>query len=95
MPLEFGGFRFLSSETDVAFGTGLLFWLKNHVGNSESTSSEANGLSFLSASEDSRLRMGNHAGKRDFGAEKGNKVRSEPLPILQVLIRPVAARVFP
>uniref|UniRef100_A0A4W2BR10 Myelin basic protein n=1 Tax=Bos indicus x Bos taurus TaxID=30522 RepID=A0A4W2BR10_BOBOX len=25
------------------------------------------------ASEDSRLRMGNHAGKRDFGAEKGNK----------------------
>ncbi|XP_060261481.1 myelin basic protein isoform X3 [Ovis aries] len=25
------------------------------------------------ASEDSGLRMGNHAGKRDFGAEKGNK----------------------
>lgn len=22
--------------------------------------------------------MGNHAGKRDLGAEKGNKVRSEP-----------------
>ena len=39
--------------------------------------------------------MGNHAGKRDFGAEKGNKVRSEPLLILQVLICPVAARVFP
>ena len=28
----------------------------------------------------SGLRMGNHAGKRDFGAEKGNKVRSEPTP---------------
>lgn len=69
--------------------------MKNRVGNSGSTTSKANGLSFLSASEDSGLRMGNHAGKRDFGAEKGNKVRSEPPPILQVLICPVAARVFP
>lgn len=78
VPLEFGGFRFLFSEMGTACGTGLCWW-KTSAENSESTSFKANGLSLsFSIWRPRGLRMGNHAGKRDLGAEKGNKVRSEP-----------------